>query len=55
MGDIERQDSTNQAEDQGSDAEGRDEQQNAARTRAVEDGQESAADAPPADDVIIIK
>lgn len=55
MSDIEKQDSTNQAEDQGSEAEGRDEQQNAAPTRVVEEGQESTADAAPADDVIIIK
>jgi|GEM_PF-4119288 len=55
MGDIERQDSTNQEEDQESEAKGRNEQQGAAQTRVVEEGQASTADEAPPDDVIIIK
>lgn len=55
MDDTERRDSTKQADDQRSEADDRDEQKNAARTQAVEEGQESTADEAPADDVIIIK
>ncbi len=55
MGDSERQDPANQAEDQANEARSRNEQEDAARTRVVEEGQASTADEAPPDDVIIIK